>query len=387
MAVRTRLPVSSAGGTIRPGVATRLQHGDGAAVKDDLVEGRQALRLDDLERWEMMVVQLDEARGFLARGTVTHARLAFILLDNAAEVIMRRNLEREMTHNRRLEQIRDAWKEIVAESPDDAEAKGRLHEVQSEVVSKRARKALADGFDPKVDFIRDRDGIPETEARVLKKLHRYRNELYHRDHMRPETILSACLLYFDLTCTLFERLPQAQFSVATLHMQAPPELRKFCPDETDGYPAVEQVTAGLRCGLGIDDAGLMEALAGHLSARLDDLDAAVSRVQGLLFGDLPEHAPSVPWRQLVIHLAQWDGEKLPESFDELLAAQVQYRESDLAVWRQLVTDVRDAVGRLALFAVFADAEDAFEPFEERMMALDLRLELEIQRDVDMRRGK
>lgn len=345
------------------------------------------MRLDDLERWEMMAVQLDEARGFLARGTVTYARLAFILLDNAAEVIMRRNLEREMAHNSRLEQIRDAWKELVAESPDNAEAKRQLREAQSEVVSKRTRKALADGFDPKVDFIRDRDGIHATEARVLKKLHRYRNELYHRDHMRPETILSACLLYFDLTCTLFERLPQAQFSTVTLHMQAPPELRKFCPAGTDAYPEVEQVTAGLRSGLGVDDAGLMEALAGHLTARLDDLDAAASRVEGLLFGDLPQHASSVPWRQLVVHLAQWDGEELPGSFDELLAARVRYGEGDLAVWRQMVAGARDAVGRLELFAAFADTEDAFEPFEERMMALDLRLALEIQRDVDMYLGK
>jgi hypothetical protein len=205
--------------------------------------------------------------------------------------------------------------------------------------------------------------------------------------MRTETILSACLLYFDLTCTLFERLPQAQFSIVTLHMQAPPVLRKFSPAGTDGYPTVEQVAAGLRSGLGIDDAGLRKALAGHLAARLDDLDAAVSRVGGLLFGGLPEIAPSVPWRQLIVHLAQWDGEELPGSFDELLAARVRYGEDDLAVWRRMATDVQDAVGRLELFAAFADAEDAFEPFEERMMALDLRLELEVQREVDISRGK
>jgi hypothetical protein len=205
--------------------------------------------------------------------------------------------------------------------------------------------------------------------------------------MRTETILSACLLYFDLTCTLFERLPQTQFSIVTLHMQAPPELQKFSPAGTDGYPTVEQVAAGLRSGLGIDDVGLRKALAGHLTARLDDLDAAVSRVEGLLFGGLPEIAPLVPWRQLAVHLAQWGSEELPGSCDELLAARVRYGESDLAVWRQMITGVQDAVGRLELFAAFADAEDTFEPFEERMMALDLRLELEIQREVDIRRGK
>ena len=72
----------------------------------------------------------------------------------------------------------------------------------------RVRRELSRNFDASVDFIRGRGGIRETEARVLKKMHWYRNELYHRDRLRPETIRSACLLYFDLTCALFERLPQ-----------------------------------------------------------------------------------------------------------------------------------------------------------------------------------
>lgn len=37
-------------------------------MKDDLVEGQEVLRLDDLERLEIMVVQLDEARAFLVQG-------------------------------------------------------------------------------------------------------------------------------------------------------------------------------------------------------------------------------------------------------------------------------------------------------------------------------
>jgi hypothetical protein len=95
----------------------------------------------------------------------------------------------------------------------------------------------------------------------------------------------------------------------------------------------------------------------------------------------------VLWRQLVVHLAQWEGEELPESFDELLAAQVQYQEADLTVWRERAAGLQEVTDRRDLFAAFADIEDAFEPFEERMMALDLRIDLEIQREVDMRRGK
>ena len=77
----------------------------------------------------------------------------------------------------------------------------------------------------------------------------------------------------------------------------------------------------------------------------------------------------------------------PASFDELLAAQVQYREADLASWKQRAAGLQEVADRLELFAAFADIEDAFEPFEEQMTALDQRLEREIQREVDLRRGK
>lgn len=61
--------------------------------------------------------------------------------------------------------------------------------------------------------------------------------------------------------------------------------------------------------------------------------------------------------------------------------------TDLAAWRQKVTELREVSGRLELFAAFADIEDAFEPFEELMTDLDVRIELEEQRESDQRRGK
>jgi hypothetical protein len=249
----------------------------------------------------------------------------------------------------------------------------------SEIVSKRTRKSLTDKFDAKVDFIRSRGGIQESEARVLKKLHWY--------HVRPQMIRSTCLLYFDMTCALFEGLQQSQGMILTMHYKAPPALVKFNPPGTDTYPTVGEIAAGLRTGLGIDDDSLGEALFAHLTSRLDALEATVSRVGELLFGALPELAPALPWRQLVVGLAQWKGDQLPGSFEELLAAEVKYGEADLAAWRQMAEGLQKCTGRVQLFAAFADTEDAFEPFEEQMAALDLRIDLEIQREVDLRRGK
>ena len=124
-------------------------------MRDDLIEGQEVLRLDDLERLEMMAVQLNEVSAFLVRESVSYARLAFILLDNAAEVIMRRNIEARLTHNKTMERVLRQWKEILERDPADAEARRHRDEVAREVVPRSARKELARSFDAKVDFIRD----------------------------------------------------------------------------------------------------------------------------------------------------------------------------------------------------------------------------------------
>lgn len=357
-------------------------------MRDDIVDSQELLPDDDLERREIMAIQLDEAKVFLARGTVSHDRLAFILLDNAAEVIMRRNVEVRLTLNPIMERMLGRWKEILEQHPDNEEAHRQHDEAARQVVPRAARRKLSHSFDAKVDFIRDQGDLQETEARVLKKLHWYRNELYHREHIRPETVRSACLLYFDIACTLFERLSQYAIATSSSHKEVPPTLRKFIvPESVTAYPTEGQIAAGLRSDLGIDEVSLREILVAHLLSRLDDLYEAISRVENLLFAAGVELMPSGPWRRATIHLAQRQDEGFPESIEELLAAPVQYSEADFTAWRQKVADLREVGDRIELFASFADIEDDFEPFEEQMTDLDMRVEHELERKLDLQHGK
>jgi hypothetical protein len=300
---------------------------------------------------------------------------------------MRRSIEVRLAGNMFMERVLNQWKEILEQDPASAEARRQHDEVASEVVPRATRRVLARSFDTKVDFLRERGDIPETDSRILKKLHKYRNELYHRDRVRPETVQSACLLYFDMACTLFERLRQSQLGIVTLHMETPLALRTFNAGQAKGYPTEGQIAAALRSRLGIDDASLKEALVSHLTSRLDDLDETISRSERFLYGAVMKLAPSGPWRQATIHAAQWDKDDLPASFDELLSAPVRYGEADLAAWRQGLAGMREISGRRELFAAFADIEDAFEPFEELVTDLDVRIGLEEQREMDAQRGK
>jgi hypothetical protein len=235
--------------------------------------------------------------------------------------------------------------------------------------------------------LQERGCIEVTEGRVLRKLHRYRNELYHRDTIRAETIRSACLLYFDLVCSLFERL--RQFGLNTFVKTPPPLLAKYLPPEVDwGLPSPEMIAAHLRAGLDIDDSTLQQTLIAHLTSRLDDLDASIAYAERALFAVMLKLAPDGPWREVVIRLAQvHEDHDLPPSIDDLLKLKLRYGLGDLSKWRASVERMYELDDKLSLFAAYADIEDEFEPFEVYVDDLTERLHYEEQMEEDIRRGK
>jgi len=355
---------------------------------DELIKGRRTLRTDSLERLEMMTVQLEEAKALIERDTVIHARLAFILLDNAAEVLMRRSVEVLLSGNRRLEEILRQWEEIL-EHTDNPEARCHRDEVKQDVVPRGRRAELARLFPAKVDFLEERGCIEATVGRVLKKLHQYRNELYHREHLRLGTIRTACLVYFDIACSFFESLKQYDWIIVKLHMKPPPVLAKYNPPGTaTGYPTEGMIAQQLRSGLGIIEAdSLKQILIDHLISRLDELERNIERAQRELFAGFSEILPMGPWKDAIVRLSQVHEDGLPESLEDLLNANLRYRVDDLTQWRQAVADLQSVEGKLELFAGFADIEDSFEEFEAQVNDLEVRIQLEVQMAEEIRRGK
>lgn len=348
--------------------------------------GWRSLRTDDIARREVIVVQLEEAKRFIEHDTSAHARLAFLLLDNAAEVLMFRNIECLLSWNYRDERLLRHYDELL-ELTGKPEIRSGRDEIASRIVPKSKRRELERNFNAKADFLCENDRIEATQARVLKRLHSYRNELYHRDTIRAETIQSACLLYFDLVCTLFECLQQ--FGLITLVKTAPPLFVKYLPPGIDwGMPSEGMIAEQLRAGLGIDVPTVRQMLMTHLTSRLDALDARISYVARTLFRGWLELAPEGPWRAAAIRLAQVheDHEEPPE-VEEILKLKLRYGPPDLPKWREAVERLGALDDRLSLFAAFADIEDDFEPLEVHLEGLAERLHHEEQMEEDIRRGK
>jgi hypothetical protein len=329
----------------------------------------------DLGRVELMTVQLEEAKMFIEHNTMAHARLAFILLDNAAEVLMYRNIEGLLFYNPMLQQVLRRWEEILRYT-DDTEARLQHDEVQARVISKTRRNKLERSFDGKVDFLVENDRLEMVEGRVLKKLHGYRNELYHRDRLRSVTLRSACLLYFGIVCSLFERGDKYPMG-EPLNRKVSPALAKYNPPDSKGALSEAIIASHLRSGLITDEVGLKQTLITHLTSRLAELEAEIAWVGEMLPG---------LWPDSVVRLAQVHEEGLPDSLGELLNAKLKYGVSDLATWRQALADMQALDDKLELFAMFADIEDDFEPLEVQIGELVDRIDHEMQMEADIRRG-
>lgn len=251
--------------------------------------------------------------------------------------------------------------------------------------SPKQRRQIERYFDAKAEFLGSRDALDRGQVSVLAKLHRYRNETYHRDSVRGGSLASAVRIYGYLVCTLLRDLDT---DAVMTHISEPPGLKQYMSD-------VAAMGSGLRQAIadhllqrpeiaGTDDLGL--ALAAHLDDRLqglwEDLDQAAGSISDNSGQDWDEDT--------VMHWLQLDDDGPEAVF--ITPEQLRVREFPVtaealhALRRrgQALAHERDPV---ASFAEFADIEDAFEPLEQRLQELLVHIDHAVQLEIDRLRGK
>lgn len=143
-------------------------------------------------------------------------------------------------------------------------------------------------FGAKCGYLVGRGVLAEPRARVLKKLHKYRNEAYHRDRLRLGTLASATRVYVYLVCTLMRDFP-AHGTGGAIHLTpAPPAgLVKYLDAGEDWVSLVldRRKSAGLQARIASRllaeagpalSSGVGEVLSRHFCDRL----AAVREAAG-----------------------------------------------------------------------------------------------------------
>jgi hypothetical protein len=260
---------------------------------------------------ELVIVQFDEVKRLIEVERIPQFRLAHILLDSAVELIMHRmvngelKLERysfdQLENLRRLERGRKSDnpfnRRFAAAGPSDDELRREIQRLEGSVTSKNKRKKIDHNFGDKIDFLVERKKLPKEIGPILKKLHDYRNETYHRDRHRIEIIRPAVLIYFDTACTVLDHYDPGMLIGSDA---LGPEFARFQDDVLDRADLFElhhRAAKQLRREIGLDLAVVRSALVSHLLERLYDLESGLeyieaSSVNGAAPGD------GIRWMQI-----------------------------------------------------------------------------------------
>ncbi|MGC4787246.1 hypothetical protein ACLQ22_05300 [Micromonospora sp. DT178] len=322
------------------------------------------------------MVQLEEAKRMIELDSQPHRRLALLLLDNAAEVIMSRMIDRltmlNDMHKNTIDLCQSRPRPLVLETAE------LLAESEAMWVSPRQFDKLNRFFEEKAKFLVKRGKVEEPVALALRKLHVYRNEAYHRDKLRPGSLVPSVLIYFDLACELFGRW---QPSGVTISPPIPAVLKKYLkPGELyAGYDVMPRIADALRSELKLDLPAVREALIQHLSDRLDQIDD--------LLKFIAEESARPRSVADTLHVVQAvTDENALASDEELLATKVKFSMRDLENWRARVARIERLDDRLKMFTAFARIEDEFESLEAQVLGVAAIVDQYVEDQIDFMRG-
>ncbi|WP_328560430.1 hypothetical protein [Streptomyces coelicoflavus] len=333
-----------------------------------------------MEQLELIVVQLEEAKGMIEKGRVAHLRLAFILLDSVTELILHRTVQSELWDQEMLIGLLSTCKQLAAHG--SAEAAAEAEAIVAEIIPKPKLNKIDRNFDAKVALLVERGVLDAALGPVLEKLHKYRNEMYHRDKLRPEVIKPATLIYFDCACTALHSYRQLYMAYGS-PSELGPELRRYAV--ADGPLGLvrrdlpQRIAAQLRREVGLDLPQVRSALVQYLRARLNGMEEGLTFIEDNL---------GIPY------LVRGDALRLVQAnltatttLEQVRGRKYPYSKADLERWRSLVSALESIDDKHQLVRQYASVEDALEPFERKVEKAVTDLDRHLSLQDDIARGK
>ena len=160
-----------------------------------------------LERVLTIVEQLHRATEEFRTDHPTNNRLALILIDNAAELIIQNHCVDRLESNEFWSRISMAKRAIAKARPSESD-NSDLETITGTppMTEKQRRAAKGQHLGDKLKLLVSMGDITQLERRFIAISHDYRNELYHAGFAHDEVIRPMAGRYFLLSCDLFVRL-------------------------------------------------------------------------------------------------------------------------------------------------------------------------------------
>lgn len=343
-----------------------------------------------MQRFVNTIEQLNEAVRLISIGSVAHMRMALLLLDNAAEVLIARTARDELRHD-------ETWGRIYKRAADvmpPAEHKKYVEEYGSRrVLTKKQRREVEMNFDAKVSYLVEHEHLDRGAADVLSGLHRHRNDTYHRDRMRVPILRATAILYLELCCELLVRL-----GMSGMYYSSNEDWSKFMADYglTNKFfmmdrDSVDGLVARFRREVGIDGHELASALAEYLRSRIEVVEEQLDSLD--YYENHDEALQSIQFA--AAHGDAWYKKMAVQGPSALRAFEAAKAKFVAPVTSATLTEWKAAIEALSvstapkpdIFAGYHRLELKLEPIEEVVENEAAGYDAHIQMEIDHARGK
>jgi hypothetical protein len=289
-------------------------------------------KLNPLEQFRLLVEQLEVCRDLILTGTHAKARIALILLDNAAEVILFRLSERTLNRDTHLKWIKPA---------------------RFSAAEKRAMDRL---FKAKLEIAHSEHFIDKPTATILSILHSYRNAAFHRDTHNPAVVAIISRVAFKTVSDLFSHTQAGvEMSSSGGHNAAKLKWLTRYGLATEGFIDYAKAAHVIATQLAMETGSSLDIIREHLAS---DVNSRIMAIRRLIEEDLPwksrdeldrvlkwfefrdskpelEDSLSDPYRSIIYRIAS--GQQVDVTPDELDVLEVQFRaeyETRLEAYQQ-----------------------------------------------------
>ena len=333
-----------------------------------------------MQRLQFALFQIDEAKRHLEQDALPALRVALLLLDNAAEVLLDRWIARDIQSDDFWGRVRDSARNSGI-SDSDAECK-EIFAQRS--LSGQERKRVAHFFDEKLCYVAEtKKGIPRAEASVLSHLHRSRNEACHSGRVKQATLRSSIVILLELCCRLVTSLRPSAGYGSNEDFSWLKKRFGIGPFDLADDEELEKVVAEFRQGVSIDGGSLCVTLAENLENRIEQQfgvldfisgaattkmgrEKALSEAQAFTLGEIERCPPYRP---------------LPKRLEEKVSL------AQLEEMQAIPDQVKNEKDLVKAFEIYANCNTALERIEYMTGQLAAAIEDMIQNEIDIARGK
>lgn len=330
-----------------------------------------------MQFYSYVFFQLDQARAYIQDGRPEPLRLALLLLDNCAEMQMAEHIRNEMSREWTRERMQRSYRGIIPEN-DPSPIVQEVYAFQP--LTAKQKQRIDRFFDDKLRYMVDRSKhLRKALADSLQHLHRYRNEAYHRNEVRPATIRAACLILLEINCEMLN-IPRAYMSYRSDSDYSWLKAR-FGIERMISGEEVEGIVRQLRSDLIPETSHIADILADYMEGRFEafygELDYIVMNLQQVAS---QEAALIEAFEYRESRVDNPENEIPPMKIERRTLAWFKVREEQVAL-------IRSAKSRLEAFEQFAAIERDLEPTETAVSEVVTQIDSYIDMQVDIARGK